>query len=107
VADRVLLVEDRDALREALARHLRSEDFEVRAVATLTAAREALADDDAYDVVVSDVRLPDGLGDALTRALRTRDDDVGAVRKRPHQPAPWSHPRAAPTRARAAATAWK
>jgi DNA-binding NtrC family response regulator len=68
VPERILLVEDRDALREALARRLRADAREVVTAATLAQAADALRDDGPFAVVVSDVRLPDGRGETLLPA---------------------------------------
>ena len=66
----VLLVEDNPEMRALLLRTLDGA-FEVRAAATLAAAREAL-DEFEPAAVVSDVMLPDGRGTDLVALLRAR-----------------------------------
>ena len=76
----VLLVDDHDLIRQGLRRAFeRADGFEVVAdVATVSAARE-LVQQLRPDVVVSDVRLPDGTGLELTRELRSARAELGIV----------------------------
>lgn len=67
---RILLVDDEDALREALADVLRLRGHLVSEAATAAQAEE-LARDETFDVLVSDVRLERDNG--LTLAGRLRD----------------------------------
>ena len=71
MADRVLLVEDRDHLRALLARTL-SAAFDVDEAADGARALSAL-DAGHYAVVVSDVRLPDIGGERILEAARAKD----------------------------------
>lgn len=57
----VLLVEDRDDVREALEEAIRDGGYQVDVAKTLSEAGRAFARG-AYDLVVADVRLPDGSG---------------------------------------------
>ncbi len=66
----ILLVEDEDAIAEPLAQGLSREGFAVERVATAAAA---LAAGDP-DVVLLDLRLPDGDGLDVCRRLRERSD---------------------------------
>ena len=66
----ILLVEDEDAIAEPLAQGLTREGFAVERVATAAAA---LAAGEA-DVVLLDLRLPDGDGLDVCRRLRERSD---------------------------------
>lgn len=64
----LLLVEDEDAIRSALARGLASDDITVDAAATLAEAR-AKAATRHPDALVTDLKLPDGLGLDLAEEL--------------------------------------
>ncbi len=61
---RVLLLEDRDTLRRSMARVLAERGYEVVEAADLAQGRAALQAS-SPDVVVADLRLPDGEGTAL------------------------------------------
>jgi EAL domain-containing protein (putative c-di-GMP-specific phosphodiesterase class I) len=74
---RLLLVEDEDALRQALIRTL-NEVFDVTAVADGAAAADLLVKE-TYDGVLSDIGLPGMSGVDLLRLVRTYDLDVPVV----------------------------
>ncbi|MEY2497223.1 MAG: hypothetical protein QOD12_779 [Verrucomicrobiota bacterium] len=67
---RVLLVEDHEDSREVLARLLRHWNFEVSTAGTLAKAIDLLAD--RWDVIISDIALPDGSGYALVSEAKRR-----------------------------------
>ena len=76
----VLLVDDHDLIRQGLSRAFeRQEEFTVVAQATSVAGGKEKADSLRPDVVVTDVRLPDGSGLDLVRHLRAKRPDVGIV----------------------------
>ena len=76
----VLLVDDHELIRQGLARAFeRTRDFTVAGEAGSVAAGVALAADLEPDVIVTDVRLPDGTGLDLVRRLRSDQPDVGIV----------------------------
>jgi DNA-binding NarL/FixJ family response regulator len=76
----VLLVDDHDLIRQGLARAFeRSADFRVIGHAGTVREARRLTQELAPEVVVTDVRLPDGTGLDLVRALRKEDDVVGIV----------------------------
>jgi DNA-binding NarL/FixJ family response regulator len=76
----VLLVDDHDLIRQGLTRAFeRQEDFRVVGQAASVAEAMTVAADLSPDVVVTDVRLPDGTGLELVRALRQQRPDVGLV----------------------------
>ena len=67
----VLLVDDHELIRQGLRRAFeRAEDFSVVAEAGSVAEAVALAKQHQPDVVVVDVRLPDGNGLDVARMLR-------------------------------------
>ena len=66
---RLFLLEDDEALAEALAWALEKNDFAVTRAATLAEARKLLAGGD-FALLVLDVGLPDGSGFGLCRELR-------------------------------------
>jgi two-component system phosphate regulon response regulator OmpR len=69
---RVLLVEDDAELSELIVRLLTPQAIDVQRAGTLTAARAALADAQAFDVLVLDIMLPDGNGLDLCREVRSQ-----------------------------------
>ena len=66
---RMLLVEDDDKIARAWQRSFNGDGWEVMAVSTLEQAREALEDEAGIDVVLLDVKLPDGRGVDLVPEL--------------------------------------
>jgi DNA-binding NarL/FixJ family response regulator len=77
---RVVLVDDHDLIRQGLSRAFeRSPDFRVVGQAGSLAAARVLVGDVDPDVVVTDVRLPDGTGLDLVRTLRAEKADLGIV----------------------------
>jgi EAL domain-containing protein (putative c-di-GMP-specific phosphodiesterase class I)/CheY-like chemotaxis protein len=72
---RVLVADDDESFRRVVVRMLRKADFDVRDVDTGAKAISAL-EQEPFDVVVSDVRMPDGGGLELLRAVRRVDLDV-------------------------------
>jgi PAS domain S-box-containing protein len=66
---RILLVEDHEPTRTALARLLARRDYQVMAASSVAEAR-ALVRREKFDLVVSDIGLPDGNGYALMSELR-------------------------------------
>jgi PAS domain S-box-containing protein len=75
---RVLIVDDDEACRRVVTRILRKADFDVTAVDGGFKAISAL-EQSAFDVVVSDVHMPDGGGLDLLRAVRRIDLDVPVI----------------------------
>lgn len=80
MAASVLLVDDHELIREGLRRAFeRTDDFAVVAEAGSVSEAIAAARDHHPDVVVVDVRLPDGSGLDVARTLREGDGNVGIV----------------------------
>ncbi len=75
---RVLLVEDHDATRETLAMLLRSRGHEVIEAGCI-ADGETAARDGVYDLMISDIGLPDGRGDELLTRLRGEGFQTPAI----------------------------
>jgi DNA-binding NarL/FixJ family response regulator len=76
----VLLVDDHELIRQGLVRAFeRTKDFVVAGEAGSVSDGVALADRLDPDVVVTDVRLPDGTGLDLVRKLRSQSPDLGIV----------------------------
>jgi DNA-binding NarL/FixJ family response regulator len=77
---RVLLIDDHDLIRQGLARAFeRHEDFEVAGQAASVAEGLRQFASLKPDVVVSDVRLPDGTGLDLVREIRAGGHETGIV----------------------------
>jgi DNA-binding NarL/FixJ family response regulator len=76
----VLLIDDHELIRQGLAgAFTQAEGFDVAGQAGSVADGMALAQELGPDVVVTDVRLPDGSGLDLVRSLRKEDRQVGLV----------------------------
>jgi DNA-binding NtrC family response regulator len=67
----VLIIDDEDVLREALAHLLTLEDYKIFQAPDAKHGRTVLEHEDVH-VIVSDVRLPDSNGIELTAELKTR-----------------------------------
>lgn len=77
---RVLLVDDHELIREGLRRAFeRSGDFEVVGEAGSVEEAHRLLASQSPDVVIFDVRLPDGSGLDATRAVREAHPSLGIV----------------------------
>lgn len=76
----VLLVDDHELIRQGLARAFeRAPDFTVAGEAGSVADGLRLARTLQPNVIVTDVRMPDGTGLDLTKAVRETDESVGIV----------------------------
>src|SRR3954449_5463403 len=77
---RVLLIDDHDLIRQGLARAFEGQDdFEVCGQAASVSEGLRLFATLAPDVVITDVRLPDGTGLELVKELRNQGHDTGMV----------------------------
>jgi DNA-binding NarL/FixJ family response regulator len=77
---RVLLIDDQELIRRGLARSFeRNDSFTVIGQAAMVQEGLAKAAELLPDVVVCDVRLPDGSGLDLVRTLRSGSDRIGLV----------------------------
>lgn len=75
---RVLLVEDHDDTRETLVRLLTRAGHRVVATCTVAESRTAMESDD-FDVLLSDLGLPDGSGLDVISALRAKSNSPAVV----------------------------
>jgi PAS domain S-box-containing protein len=73
---RILLVEDHADTRQVLARLLRSFGFVVSSAGSVKEALE-LAEAEQFDLLVSDIGLPDGSGVDVMKALKSRQGTKG------------------------------
>lgn len=69
--EKILVLEDDALVRKSLEQLLRHRRYDVAGVATISAAQECLAQDN-FDLVLCDVRLPDGDGTEFLRQLQSR-----------------------------------
>ncbi len=67
----ILLIDDEEQLRKLLGRILKLEGFEVIEAATLKAAQDLLRHK-AFDIVLCDVKLPDGDGVDFTKEVKAK-----------------------------------
>lgn len=75
---RILVVDDNDALRQSLAYALALQKHEVRSAASYRTGL-AIVEAETLDVLVTDVLLPDGDGPELVQAARTRTPALPVV----------------------------
>ncbi|MFA9410851.1 MAG: sigma-54-dependent transcriptional regulator [Deltaproteobacteria bacterium] len=73
---RILVCDDEASLREMLQILLRREGYRVDVVDGVHAARDQLGSADPYDVVITDLVMPDGTGMEVLDAVRTRSADT-------------------------------
>jgi two-component system response regulator PilR (NtrC family) len=76
VAARILVCDDEASLREMLQILLRREGYRVDIVDGVHAARDQLGSADPYDVVITDLVMPDGTGMEVLDAVRSRSADT-------------------------------
>lgn len=75
MAQRILVVDDEDAVRRTIDRVLSVAGFNVTTVSDGNRALRAL-DGDVFDLLILDIYMPDMDGIGLLRELRTRNDDT-------------------------------
>ena len=74
----ILLLEDETSLRDSIQRVLVRLGYTVEAYADLATARAAIAET-RFDLIVCDVRLPDGTGTQLVAEALERDGSIGTI----------------------------
>ncbi len=77
-ATRVLLVEDHEPTRTALSRLLTRRGYKVKTAGSFAEAR-AVADARHFQLLISDIGLPDGNGFELMRELRAGNKDIRGI----------------------------
>ncbi|HXJ95098.1 MAG TPA: response regulator [Terriglobia bacterium] len=70
---KILIVDDDQGSRDLLSEVLASNGYVVAAVEDGSAARDELARNGGYDIVIADLRMPNGSGLDLFRDLRRRN----------------------------------
>ncbi len=77
---RILLVEDDDGVRRSIQRVLRRKGYDVVSAACVFDARQIFeAEGDTFELLLSDVVLPDGLGPTLAEELTAVRPELGVV----------------------------
>ncbi len=76
VSARILVCDDEASLREMLQILLRREGYRVDVVDGVHAARDQIGSVDPYDVVITDLVMPDGTGMEVLDAVRARSKDT-------------------------------
>src|SRR5690349_13585365 len=76
---RILVCDDEAGLREMLGVLFRRAGFDVSLVRGVTTALERIEKDPPYDVVITDLIMPDGSGMQVLEAARKRDDGTQVV----------------------------
>jgi two-component system, NtrC family, response regulator PilR len=79
MAARVLVCDDEAGLREMLEVLLRRAGYEVDATASCRGAIERLRGEGRYDLVVTDLAMPDGSGMQVLEAAKQRDDALQVI----------------------------
>jgi PAS domain S-box-containing protein len=77
-ATRVLFVEDHESTREAMTTLLKRRGYDVKPASTIEAALKT-ADQEEFDVLISDLGLPDGNGCDLMRELRVKRPSLRGI----------------------------
>lgn len=76
---RILVVEDEDGMRRVIGRLLDKHGYQAHLVATLGAARDCWAAEGPFDLVLTDVGLPDGSGIQFALDLNQRAPSLPVV----------------------------
>ena len=69
--EKIIVLEDDQIVRKSLEQQLRYRRYDVASVSTISAAQELLTKDN-FDLMIVDVRLPDGEGTDLLKQLQSR-----------------------------------
>ena len=79
MAARILVCDDEAGLREMLEVLLRRAGYEVTATGSCRGALERLASKEVYDLVVTDLAMPDGSGMQVLEAAKRRDEALQVI----------------------------
>ncbi len=79
----ILIVDDEPSLREMLTIFFETQNFSLTAASTVETAIKHL-DKENYDIVVSDLRLPDGLGLQILEHIRHQERDTPFIMMTAH-----------------------
>ena len=74
----VLVVDDQDSIRHFVSKAFESEGYEVKTTGSVKETREAI-EAQMPDLVVLDLKLPDGTGIELLRHIKRTDPEVGVI----------------------------
>jgi DNA-binding NtrC family response regulator len=74
----VLVVDDQDSIRHFVSKAFESEGYTVQTTGSVRESREAI-EAQMPDLVVLDLKLPDGTGIELLRHIKRTDPDVGVI----------------------------
>ena len=72
--DRILIVDDEKGMRDLLSIMLKNDGYRVDAAESATRARELIAKG-SYDLILSDIAMPDGSGVDVLRTAREAQPD--------------------------------
>ena len=76
--NRILIIDDEEVLRGLLSRIIRLEDFDVTEAASCKAGIKKL-EQEYFDVVLCDVKLPDGNGVEMVKEIKTKFSNVEVI----------------------------
>ena len=77
--NRILVVEDEKSMRDLLALTLRKEGYAVETVESGVRAKEVLAGNAQYDLIVTDISMPGMTGLELLRHVREAAPDTAVI----------------------------
>ncbi len=78
LGNRILLVEDEPHIAQALTHALNEESLDPTRVGTISDAREAYKNN-TFDLIILDVKLPDGLGFDFCEEIRRNGDNIPII----------------------------
>ena len=82
--EKIIVLEDDLVVRKSLEQQLRYKRYDVASASTIAEAEELLTKDN-FDLMIVDVRLPDGKGTDLLKQLQSDDSGNPLSQSRPRQ----------------------